>query len=278
MRFSDLDIALYGFGALLFVVAVYLVRAFLKGRARHARTDLDGGSVFLSKAVMEIGYWLAEPLVGGLVALRITPAMITLFSLVPALLAGVAVALGWFALAGLLGALASLCDVLDGLVARRTGVASDAGEALDAAVDRYSEFLFLAGVAVYYRTNVKCLLLTLAAMFGGFMVSYTTAKAEALNVPAPRGAMRRAERAAYLLVGAGLTTLTKALWGDSISLVLREFPLIFSLALVAAVGNISTVTRLSAIMDTLRARQPEARAPSAGEAPGADAKTPVSLG
>ncbi|MDB4980107.1 MAG: CDP-diacylglycerol--glycerol-3-phosphate 3-phosphatidyltransferase, partial [Myxococcales bacterium] len=256
MRFSDLHLALGGFGALLAVVIVYLVRAFLKGRARHSRTDLDGGSVFLSKAVMEIGYWLAEPLVGGLVALRITPAMITVFSLVPALLAGVAVALGWFALAGLLGALASLCDVLDGLVARRTGVASDAGEALDAAVDRYSEFLFLAGVAVYYRTNVKCLLLTLAAMFGGFMVSYTTAKAEAMNVAPPRGTMRRPERAVYLFMAAALTAVTKALWGDSISLVLREFPIIFVLALVATVTNASTVTRFRAIIEALHARRP----------------------
>jgi phosphatidylglycerophosphate synthase len=203
---------------------------------------------------MELAYWVVEPVVGVLATARVTPAAVTIFSLVPAALAGLFVALGWFALAATLGAVGALCDLVDGLLARRLGVASDAGEALDAAVDRGTEFLFLAGVAVYYRTNVKCLLLTLAALFGGFMVSYTTAKAEALRVAAPRGAMRRPERAVYLLAGSALTAVTRALWGGSVSLVLRELPIILALALVATVTNVSTVQRLVAVVGRLRAR------------------------
>jgi hypothetical protein len=38
-------------------------------------------------------------------------------------------------------------------------------------------------------------LIALGAIAGSFMVSYSTAKAEALSVEAPRGSMRRSERA-----------------------------------------------------------------------------------
>src|SRR3954453_11842466 len=77
---------------------VYAGRVLARGRARHARIDQDGGSVFVNKSTMEWGYWLLDPLVSGLVALRLTPNQVTLFSLVPALLAGVAVTFGWFGL------------------------------------------------------------------------------------------------------------------------------------------------------------------------------------
>ena len=276
MRVSDLHLALATFALMAVIGAFYLVRFARKGRARHARTDADGGSIFLGKSQMEVGFWLLEPLVGILVACRITPTAVTLFSLVPAFGAGVAVALGWFALAALLGTVAVACDALDGLLARRLGIASDAGEALDAAVDRYTELPLLAGIAVHYRTDVTLLLLTLAALFGGFMVSYTTAKAEALNVPVPRGHMRRPERAVYLLVGAALTAITRALWSDSSSTVLRELPIVFALFVVAAVANVSTVARLRAVINTLHARRPKA-----GEDAGAlthSPSKPVGLG
>ena len=86
------------------------------------------------------------------------------------------------------------------------------------------------------------------------MVSYTTAKAEAMGVAPPRGAMRRAERAVYLMVGAALTPVASALFADSPSLALRELPIILALTIVAVVANISAVQRLAAIAAALRAR------------------------
>ncbi|HVZ74439.1 MAG TPA: CDP-alcohol phosphatidyltransferase family protein [Polyangia bacterium] len=268
----DIHLALAAWGLIGLLVVAYVVRSLVRGRARHARIDKDGGSVLLGKSIMEMAYWGIDPLVDMLVAMRLTPTQVTALSLVPAALAGVAIALGWFALAGVLAAASAVGDILDGLLARRLGVASDAGEAFDAAADRYGEFFFFAGLAVYYRDNVKCLLLVMAAFFGSFMVSYTTAKAEAMKVEPPRGAMRRPERAVYLFAGAALTAVTKALWGDSISLVLREFPIIFALALVAAVTNISTVKRLGIIIEQLRVRGPAPVVPP--PAPVEEAKTP----
>ena len=59
---------------------------------------------------------------------------------------------------------------------------------MDAAVDRYGELFLLAGLVYYYRAHDQVLFIVLAAMVGGFMVSYVTAKAEAMGVA---GAARR---------------------------------------------------------------------------------------
>ena len=87
------------------------------------------------------------------------------------------------------------------------------------------------------------------------MVSYSTAKAEALGVPAPRGAMRRQERAVYLVVGVALVPDRGARCARATALPLvararcRSSP---CSALVAIVGNVSAVRRLRAIAESVR--------------------------
>src|SRR3954467_14064030 len=115
----DLYFSLGLFGLVAALLASYGVRALFHGRARNDRTDADGGSLFLNKATMEMFYWLLTPVVGLLAALRVTPNMVTLSSLVPALGAGVALALGRFGLAAALAILSTFGDILDGLLARR---------------------------------------------------------------------------------------------------------------------------------------------------------------
>src|SRR5436190_2352370 len=236
------------------VVGLYLWRTFRLGRARNLRSDAEGGSVFLHKSAMEMAYWMLGPLMSALAELGVTPNMVTLFSLVPTALAAVAAGFGWFGLACVLGTGGALCDLVDGLLARRLGVASDAGEVLDAAVDRYGELLLFMGFGIYYRTHWAMLVLVFAALGGSFMVSYTTAKAEAMGVPPPRGSMRRAERAVYLLTGAGLTSWSRFFFEGMPSHALRELPIIVAFALVAVVTNVSTVQRFAAIARALRAR------------------------
>ena len=70
---------------------------------------------------MEMVYWILDPIIDFLAALRITPNMVTLFSLLPAAGAGVALGFGWFGLASVLAVIATFCDILDGLLARKTG-------------------------------------------------------------------------------------------------------------------------------------------------------------
>src|SRR5579863_6367826 len=109
----DLHFSLGLFGLIAALLASYGVRTLLHGRARNARTDADGGSVFLNKATMEMFYWLLNPVIGVLAALRVTPNAVTLSALVPALGAGVALALGWFGLAAALATVSAFGDILD---------------------------------------------------------------------------------------------------------------------------------------------------------------------
>jgi phosphatidylglycerophosphate synthase len=251
---SDID---FSYAMLVIVCAafgLYAVRAAFWGRARHERADKDGGSVFVGKRFMEFGYWLMDPVVVVLDQARVTPDMVTAFSLLPAMAAGVAVSRGWFGLGCLLATGASLCDSVAGLLARRQGSASDAGEAFDAVVDRYVEFFFMGGLVIYYRFSLGLCTLAIAALFGAFMVSYSTAKAEALGVAPPRGSMRRAERAIYLLFAAGLTPFAMLLAQPDAPLIVRQAPIIFATGLIAVVANVSVIRRLRAIVQAIRGR------------------------
>ena len=264
---ADLTIAIANILFFFGLLGAYLLRSALIGRRRHARSEADGGSVFLNKRTMEMVYWVLDPIIDFLAALHITPNMVTLFSLVPAAGAGVALGFGWFGLASVLAVMATFCDILDGLLARKTGVSSAAGEVIDAAVDRYGELFFFGGLVYYYRSHDQVLFIVLAAIVGSFMVSYATAKAEAMGVAAPRGAMRRGERAAYLIFGAAFTPVAKALFANSASLALHECPIILAVTIVAVVSNISVMQRFGAINDLLRAKEkaPPEAAPQAAE-------------
>jgi CDP-diacylglycerol--glycerol-3-phosphate 3-phosphatidyltransferase len=138
---------------------------------------------------------------------------------------------------------------------------------MDAAVDRYGEFFLLGGLVYYYRTHDQVLFIVLAAIVGGFMVSYATAKAEAMGVAAPRGTMRRGERGTYLIIGAAFTPVAKAVFANSPSLALHELPIILALSIVGVVSNFSVVQRLGAVIEALRAKDKMSAAvtPDSGE-------------
>jgi CDP-diacylglycerol--glycerol-3-phosphate 3-phosphatidyltransferase len=251
----DLHFAWLLMGVLVSGVGGYALRSAVRGRLRHARTEADGGSVFVGKPAMEVAYWLIGPVVNAVAALGATPNGVTLFSLLPAAGAGIALGYGWFALAALLAAIAQFADIVDGLLARKLGTASDAGEALDAAVDRYVELFFLGGLAVHYRNHPTLLAVVVAALGGSFMVSYATAKAEALGVKAPRGVMRHGERVVYLLTAAAFTPFARELTSAGTSILLRELPIVLALTIVAVVANASVVRRFAAIIAALQVKQ-----------------------
>jgi len=251
----DLAIAIGHIGFFALLGGAYALRSMLAGRVRHVRTESDGGSLFLHKSTMEMVYWILDPIISFIASLRITPNMVTLFSLVPAAGAGVAIGFGWFGLASVLAVIATFCDIIDGLLARKLGIASGAGEVIDAAVDRYGEMFLFGGLVYYYRGHDQVLFIVLGALVGSFMVSYATAKAEAMGVAAPRGAMRRAERAAYIIAGSAFTPVFATLFSTSPSLALKELPIILALSIIAVVSNLSVVQRLVAIVEAVRAKE-----------------------
>jgi CDP-diacylglycerol--glycerol-3-phosphate 3-phosphatidyltransferase len=188
--------------------------------------------------------WLLSPLVDGLAAAGVRANEVTVVSLVAGLVAGVALAFdqfGW-AIAAIL--FASLGDAVDGMLARRTGTASVGGALLDAAVDRYGEFFILAGLAVLFHESTPMLLLVLLALAGSFMVSYGSAKAEALRVAVPDGVMRRAERATVLCVGVAMVPFAGVLARRLEVPWLGYGPILLALGIVAVAANVSAVRRL----------------------------------
>jgi len=79
-------------------------------------------------------------------------------------------------LGGILLLVCGFFDVMDGAVARLSGRETAFGGVLDSVVDRYSDFLVLAGMMLGKLTTS---LWGLLAILGSFMVSYTRARAEA---------------------------------------------------------------------------------------------------
>jgi phosphatidylglycerophosphate synthase len=236
---------------------IYGAAALAKSRMHTARLDGHGG-VLLGRGLMEATYAMMKPVVWLLLKLRITPNMVTGFSLFPALASAVALATGHFGFGALLATASAFCDMLDGILARELKTGSDAGELFDAAVDRYVEFFLLAGLVVYFRSAPVIQVIVLGALVGSFMVSYTTAKAEALHVPPPKGAMRRAERAVYLLAGCMMVPIAARVLAPSKPRALvplgPEVTIEAAMFIVAAVTNVSSVRRLRRIAQSVRAR------------------------
>ena len=136
------------------------------------------------------------------------------------------IALGWLWQGGVVLLAASLLDLLDGAVARATGRASDWGAVFDAVSDRLADFAILFAIIVWYSggrgenapPDREIILVAVAALSGGMLVSYTRSKAAEFGVQIRSGLGTRAERivlmaAAAILGGTvGDEGLAVALW------------------------------------------------------------------
>jgi CDP-diacylglycerol--glycerol-3-phosphate 3-phosphatidyltransferase len=222
-------------------MALLLIGAVGGRGSRHARVEREGGTVFLGKGVMNLGYLWVERLASLAMRLRLGASAISWISL------GLGALSGWLAGGGCLAAaawalaLSGLCDGVDGAVARRDGTATPAGSVLDSALDRYVEFFFCAGLVYYFRGSALAQLTVLFALFGGFMVTYSTAKAEALGIRPPRGWMKRPERLVWLIAGASLAEA--APWAG----LEKSAPVLLAAGVVAVFSNLSAVRRLWAL-------------------------------
>lgn len=226
----------------LLLLAAAAVRA---PAVRHARVSREGGTVFLGEAVMHRGYAWIDGLARLARRLGLSATAVSWLSLLPGLAAGVALAGGRFGTAAWLLALSGLGDGVDGALARLQGTASRGGAVLDSALDRYVEFAGFAGLVWFFRGAGHLQLLTLAALLGSFMITYSTAKAEALQVRPPRGWMKRAERMVWLTGGAAVAAaLPLAGWSGR--------PVIIAvIAVIAVFANLSAIIRLRALGRTV---------------------------
>lgn len=224
------------------LLALMGVALWCRPAVRHARVIREGGTVFLSETIMHRAYSWIDGLsaIGARQGIRADA--ISWLSLAFGLASGLMSARGWLGGSAWALALSGLCDGLDGAIARRSGTATAAGAVLDSALDRYVEFFFCAGLLVLFAGQTYAQLLVLVTLFGGFMVTYSTAKAEALGIKPPRGWMKRPERLVWLTGGAALAAAGQLLcWPLS-------YTLLGTLGVVAIFANLSAILRLRALV------------------------------
>jgi CDP-diacylglycerol---glycerol-3-phosphate 3-phosphatidyltransferase len=174
-------------------------------------------------------YRILDPLTGWLADRRVHPNLLTTLGFFATI--GAAWAFHQHAMhtAGFLVLLGGFFDILDGRVARLTGLGSKFGAFYDSTLDRVSEIAVYFGILSLYNSyrqelgDVGMIYLVMAAMAGSLLVSYTRARAEALGLDCRVGLMPRAER--VVLIG-GAALFFGAAWNG---LVLKGVILILAL-------------------------------------------------
>lgn len=233
------------------LMAVFGVVVARQGLPHHPRVKNLGNAV-VGQFFLEYFYWLQRPVGPLAVRLRIHPDWLSWTSLVLQLLAAVVLGKGAFALGGWLLFLGAACDSLDGTVARARNLASDAGEVLDAVIDRWAEMATCFGFAWYYRDDALGFVLSVWACAASVMVSYTRAKGETLSIDAKMGVMNRHERAAYLVSATIIAAWVQLRWPVAGH---PRFPLVLvALGLIAVLGTVTAIRRTAFMRRELRKR------------------------
>jgi len=245
-------------------LAVFAVRSAIWG-VRHDR-ELEGRtpSLLIGSFLRDYFGWIIRPLWWLVLASGLSPNGVTVLAMALGGVAGLAVALGWFALGGWLFVLSGILDTLDGRLARARNQVTPAGAAFDSLLDRYADGAMLIGLAYYFRGS-WVLIAALAAVFGTSMVPYVRAKAESMGVQMKEGLMQRPERILTLGLAVVLSPWVEAFWpaptgpGQRLAAV--------SLVFLAVTSNATAIGRITRLLSALRRPVAPAPAPSAAVGP-----------
>jgi CDP-diacylglycerol--glycerol-3-phosphate 3-phosphatidyltransferase len=143
---------------------------------------------------------ILNPIASFLNRLGLKPNSITIFGLVGQIGAAILLGFGEIMWGGIVLLIFAPIDALDGTMARLRNEPTRFGGFVDSVTDRYSELIIFAGLLYYFAQsqNVLGIMLVFFAAAGSIMVSYTRARAEALNYDAKIGILSRLER--YLII------------------------------------------------------------------------------
>jgi phosphatidylinositol phosphate synthase len=180
---------------------------------------------------------LASRSITGLARTRVTPNALTASGVLLCAAASVLVLfenrqeLLYYWLAAVVFVAGSILDILDGALARAGGKTTPFGAFLDSTTDRISEGFMLTAIAYVLarQGHLVFVAVTVAAVAGSFLVSYTRARAEALGLRGDVGIGSRAERVVVITAG-----LVLAPWGV----------LPWAIALLTATAWITVVQRV----------------------------------
>lgn len=200
---------------------------------------------------------LLVPVVNALIRAQVSPNTITTVSTAVVLGSGVAYALGWIRLGGVLLLLSGIGDMLDGRVAREGARVTPFGAFYDSTLDRIGDAVLFGGIAVYFvRGGVRpelvvwALLAALVALSATLIVSYARARAEGLALECRVGIAQRAER----ILGLGIPSLFIGAGPDGLVL----------LGIVAVLAVLSVITVGQRIAYVRRITRPPTPADTTG--------------
>jgi CDP-diacylglycerol--glycerol-3-phosphate 3-phosphatidyltransferase len=174
---------------------------------------------------------LVVPVGKGLARIGLTANAVTLIGLLFAFATAGLASVGERRLAFACLVVSSLCDLIDGAVARAGGGGTRFGAALDSVVDRAGEAAILTGVlvaALRQGAQERFVWVWSIALAASFLVSYVRARAEGLGMRCEVGLLERPERLALL----SILLLAGPRWGEWI------------LAVLAALGTFTVLQRL----------------------------------
>lgn len=212
--------------------------------SREGTHNLRQGDSVLPAWVKEAVRATLRPIVGLAMALHITPNTITVFGVLVTFLASALVAGGWLLLGAAILTAGSLLDAVDGALARAQGGGTAFGSFLDSTLDRVGEAILYIGVAGWFLFTFEepawPVLLTLAALSGSFLVSYSRARAEGIGLSASVGLAPRTERLVLVIAGIAVAGI-----GYDLGLI----------AALAIIGVLTTATVLQRIWHVWRQSQ-----------------------
>ena len=195
-------------------------------------------------------YRIIDPLIGLMLAIGLTPNIVTFLGFV-----GNIAATACFVAAALAGDDTALCfrltmwggiiilaaglfDMIDGRLARRGNLSTAFGALWDSTLDRYSELVTLFGICLLFlESGTEWFFMgvvTFTAMVGSVMVSYVRARAEGLGIECKVGLMQRPERVVVTAVATIASGVADNLWW-----------LAGGMMLIAALANITAFWRIA---------------------------------
>jgi phosphatidylglycerophosphate synthase len=144
----------------------------------------------------------------------INPNAITVLGTAISIAAGAAFAtgrFGWGAIGILIG---GVFDLVDGVIARKHGIATPFGAFLDSTLDRLADMAILLGVMLHYAAlgDASTVLLGGVALIASVLTSYAKARAEQFLPSFGGGFLERGERLAVIGLGAVSGYMIPALW------------------------------------------------------------------
>lgn len=194
--------------------------------------------------------WVISPLVSFSRRVGLTADFYNYVGLLFGVASGLFIGMGQLEIGGWMIVSSGIADVLDGRIARLTGVASDYGDFIDSTFDRFVEASTFLGFAYYLRQTEWGALIAGTALAGALIVSYARARGEVSGVVCTKGLMQRGERLMITALVCFLAPTLSSVLGLRATTIAQ-----WALALIAGTTLITAVYRTSWIAARLHSHR-----------------------